>query len=438
MKKLLGFILVLLLTNNVYAGIISYDSLSGDAGVSYTHFNNSFSTIYNEFNGGITDANITADTFTERVFADSANPRVRDYEFFGDYTYTGMLPVTSASLTSNIGSGTSYVSGYRIVTDATSKTYTASKDTYVYIDKNGAFQYSEVANGATAPTTPSDSLLLAKVVTNGTAITSVTDLRRLTPTNVRVYLDLKTGAVVSRDITTATKISIDRGEIEFGVGTGGVRRNTTPAYIDFTTTGYGGLDTGSLAAGTYYYLYAVPDADNSTSFEGIASTSISGASGVDNERLIGWVYASGTSALSPDSCGAYRGRGGDAPNIVMRSWKATTTELAVDDTTYGADLDSTSTKFYASGRPVLIQGLIKSRRTDANPYHQAVIYVDNVSKDVSEVGGSAASNNYYLELTPRWMGALSPGTHDIKMSMKIDAGGTNNTVNSWNLIIEEK
>lgn len=436
MKRILGFILGLMLINPAYAGIVSYTALSGDSGVSYSHLNNSFTTIYDEFNGGIADANLAADTLTERVFADSINPRVRDYELIGDYNYSGMLPVTSANLTSNISAGTSYVSGYRIVTDATAHTYTATKDTYVYIDKNGTFQYSEVAVGATAPTTPADSLILAKVTTSGAAITAVEDLRRPTPTNVRIYLDLKNGCVISRDITTATKISIDRGEVEFGVGTGGGRRNTTPIYIDFTTTGAGGLDTGTLAATTYYYLYAVPDADNDSNFDGIASTSISGASGVDNERLIGWVYSSGTSALSPDSCGAYRGRGGDAPNIVMRSWKATATELAVDDTTYGTDLDSTTTKFYSSGRPVKIEGLIRSKRAAANSRHSAVIYVDSVSKDVSEVD-RWADTAFYGQLNPHWEGNLSAGTHDIKMGMKVEAGA-DNTVNNWNLIIEEK
>src|SRR3990167_2181514 len=199
-KKLInsGIICLLFLTQ-CYAGTISYTSLSSDAGVSYSHLNTAFSTMYDEFNGNIADINLVADTLTERVFADAANPRVRDYEIVGDWTYTGMLPATDSDLTSDISAGTSYVLGYRIVTAATAKTYTASKDTWVYIDYNGAFQYSEVANGATQPTTPANSLLLATVVTDGDNITSVTDRRQLTPPNLRVYQDLKSGCVISRD-----------------------------------------------------------------------------------------------------------------------------------------------------------------------------------------------------------------------------------------------
>lgn len=44
----------------------------------------------------------------------------------------------------------------------------------------------------------------------------------------------------------------------------GVRRiGTAPISIDFTTTGLGALDTGTVAADTWYYLYLVPNASGS-------------------------------------------------------------------------------------------------------------------------------------------------------------------------------
>lgn len=65
----------------------------------------------------------------------------------------------------------------------TAKTFTASKDTYVYLTSAGALAYSEVANGAAKPTLASivtaggyGSQFLAKVVTDSDEITSVTDL----------------------------------------------------------------------------------------------------------------------------------------------------------------------------------------------------------------------------------------------------------------------
>jgi len=61
---------------------------------------------------------------------------------------------------------------------------TASKDAYLYVDANGVLQKTEVANGATKPTIATigvNSEFIAKLVTNGTDITSVQDLRRDSP-----------------------------------------------------------------------------------------------------------------------------------------------------------------------------------------------------------------------------------------------------------------
>jgi hypothetical protein len=59
-------------------------------------------------------------------------------------------------------------------------TYTASKDTYVDISNAGVVTYIAVATGAAAPAITASSLRLEKVVTDGTEITSVVDLRRIT------------------------------------------------------------------------------------------------------------------------------------------------------------------------------------------------------------------------------------------------------------------
>jgi hypothetical protein len=176
MKKLiLVLMFVVGISYTSHAGLITIDSMSEDASIG--DMNSRFNTIKNEFNGNIESANIAADTIGEADMADEINPRIRDDEFFNDYTYTGHLPATSANLISDISAGTSYVEGYRCVTTATEKTYTASKDTWVYIDINSTFQYEEVANGAAQPTEPSNSLLLAKVVTDADNITGVTDHR---------------------------------------------------------------------------------------------------------------------------------------------------------------------------------------------------------------------------------------------------------------------
>lgn len=64
--------------------------------------------------------------------------------------------------------------GKRVAVDAiTSKTFTASKDTYVTISSNGTLDYAETTNGGTPPSVPSNYTPLAVVVTNGSSIVAI-------------------------------------------------------------------------------------------------------------------------------------------------------------------------------------------------------------------------------------------------------------------------
>lgn len=76
----------------------------------------------------------------------------------------------------------------------TAKTFTASKDTYVYVNAAGAIAYYEVSNGATKPsqatleaTGGAGSQFIAKVVTDGSRVTDggVTDLRQFAGVDMR-------------------------------------------------------------------------------------------------------------------------------------------------------------------------------------------------------------------------------------------------------------
>ena len=107
-------------------------------------------------------------------------------DVFSDFVVSGLLGTDpGASLAMTIPGGTAYVMGRRIVKSSAdadlTKTYTASKDTYVDISNAGAITYSEVANGAAAPAVAVNSIRTQKVVTNATEITSVVDLRVLVP-----------------------------------------------------------------------------------------------------------------------------------------------------------------------------------------------------------------------------------------------------------------
>ena len=78
----------------------------------------------------------------------------------------------------------------------TAKTFTASKDTYVYITAAGALAYNELANGATKPSQAAiealggvGSQLIAKVVTDGSRVTDggVSDLRQIAGVDMQSF-----------------------------------------------------------------------------------------------------------------------------------------------------------------------------------------------------------------------------------------------------------
>lgn len=220
MKKLLLVLGLLLIPSVSQATILDIPSYVSGADVTISNLQLTNTTIENWANGNVEGGgiNIKAGSINTSDLSAAVSPINRWDESFNDYTVSGMLPATSANLASDISAGVSYVSGYRVETAATNHTYTASKDTYVYINKGSYFVYSEVANGASAPATPSNTLLLAKVVTSGSAITSVSDLRTLTinitATTSNFPSDYREQAYVSIDSTTATHI--EPGSIAIG------------------------------------------------------------------------------------------------------------------------------------------------------------------------------------------------------------------------------
>ena len=101
---------------------------------------------------------------------------------------------TSGTLSHTISAVTGFPNGYYTNQAATSHTYTASKDTFVYlrdddtrvlvigaatITYDSYLAFAEMANDTSQPTTPIGFLPLLEAVTDGTAITTVNDLRSL-------------------------------------------------------------------------------------------------------------------------------------------------------------------------------------------------------------------------------------------------------------------
>jgi hypothetical protein len=437
--KRLGFILgFLLLANIVLADTVTFDSYTTNNDVDYSGLNLRFYKIYNEVDGGLNTDNFKAGGIASKDFATAVNPLVRDNELIGEMVYSGLTIPTAAGLTSTFAAGVAYIENdadgtlHRVVTNATQKTFTTSKDTWCYLSFTGAFSYSVQNNGASQPSTPDNMILLAKVVTNATDITTVTDYTDPTPANMRIYLDYKNGLIVSRDVATATKVTIGRGEVELGQ-TGKSRRNTDTIVLDLTTAGRNGIDTGSLAEG-YYYVHAVPDDGTTDKIDFVASLSSTDATTLTDERLIGWFYASGTAAVSGDSIGAYRGRGGDAPNIVKRTASG---DIAVADTAFNNDLDTTATRFFCSGeRPIRITGNLEFLDADSAYSITGVINIDTVDMGNTIRTSGPPATGTPTGLALEWVGYLPGGTHTIKLRSKVD-GGANNVVKRWTMNVEE-
>jgi hypothetical protein len=138
----------------------------------------------------------TGKKLTSSGLDNGASPEIRDYDSHPPFIVTDLLPATSGTLTSNISAGEGYAPDdgskrlVRVVREsATSHTYNANKDTYVYLHPyqnihggdDTFFHFIETANGAGEPLLPDSSTKLAKVVTDGSQITSVTDLRETSP-----------------------------------------------------------------------------------------------------------------------------------------------------------------------------------------------------------------------------------------------------------------
>jgi hypothetical protein len=208
MKKLLLLFGILMMASPAWAGTLTLTTYLSGNDVTIANLESDNNAIETFAAGNIESENIKDGTIESQDMAESVSIVTRYDETFNDFTVSGMLPATSANLTSDISAGVSYVDGIRVSTSATSHTYTASKDTYVYIHSGGYFVYEEVANGAAAPSTPSNSLLLAKAVTNGAAIASVTDSRTLsvqiTTTTSNFPADYRNGCLVKVDSTTTT------------------------------------------------------------------------------------------------------------------------------------------------------------------------------------------------------------------------------------------
>lgn len=391
MKKLFslitGFLLSLALISPVFANTVTVQAFSADSSV--THLENLRSVLVTVINGniaggsgGTSSVNILADSIGEIEMADDANPRVRDSELFnittdsvsggtltqGAVVEDGLVPATDTDLTSDISAGTAYVNGYRVDKSATSQTYTASRDTYVDLSQTGVYTLTAVTLGAAQPAVAANSVRLAKVVTDGTQITSVTSLYTTRVPGLIIPSNYRQGMSISRDTTTT--ITVFPGSVELN---NSIVTKTASSTLTISTAGdwaggsslratstmgFVGIDTsGNLKMHTTaptHDNYAVTTTAGKKRYATWSSTVY---------RIIGWFFMNATGSGELDTWGVSNIKEGDVANSVVRT---DGTADAINDTTYGSDLTGTTVQFYSSGGPVAIDFSLYANSSGGN------------------------------------------------------------------------
>ncbi|WP_143690358.1 C1q-like domain-containing protein [Williamsia sterculiae] len=161
------------------------------------------------------------------------NPNITDLRVFSapamvkamtrpSYVDSGCLWSATSGLNASMTAGTVYlnVAGTFVpvvLSAVSSQTFTASQDTYVYANLAGTLGYLPVANGGALPTVPANSIWLAKIVTGGSAVTGVADLRLTAPVAANPFkFAVFRNASYAFPSGTATKIPFDSKTFDTG------------------------------------------------------------------------------------------------------------------------------------------------------------------------------------------------------------------------------
>lgn len=115
------------------------------------------------------------DSIEGTALKDDANVKKYRQEAKIQFIASGLDWAALSGLNATMSGGTLYTSdgGRAVVAAIATRAFTATKDTYVSIGPGGSVSYQEVTVGAAAPTLATNYVWLAKVVTSGSAITSI-------------------------------------------------------------------------------------------------------------------------------------------------------------------------------------------------------------------------------------------------------------------------
>lgn len=438
MKRLFLITLGILFSVNSYANTVSLGTISADA--TPGGLNDNFTTLANVVNGNIegstdggsTVSNVKADSIYEINMANDANSRVYFNEVLGvgsdsssagtltqaAVVESGCVPATDSDLTSDVSACIAYVNGYRISKSATAQTYTASRDTYLDLSQSGVYTQAAVANGATAPAVTANSVRLAKVVTDGTAITSSTSLYTTRVAGLVIPANYRSGLIVSRDSTTT--ITIFPGTVEINnamISKSVVSTLTISTAGDWAggsslqavnTAGYVGLD----ASGNLKLHTTAPTHDNYAVSSTVGKKRYATWSGTVY-RILGWFFMNGSSQLNTWEVGNIKEN--DVPNSVVQQ---SNTNQSLTATSY-IDMTNTVIHFYSSGNPVAAVYNASGPHTGANII-QTSHSVDGSGVLASEKKFSTTSTGYTSGGVNDYFWTPSQGQHTYQIIASVD------------------
>lgn len=418
MKKLIIFIFGLFICGSVHSAPISVDAFVSPDDVSLTSLETFRSTVVDGINSMAGDR-IVDDSITTAKLDDNANPENRWNEAFNDWVYEGLLPPTSASLTSTTTTGTAYINGVRVNKSATSNTYTANKWTYVDLSDNGTYTYVETTIGDSEPSVTASSIRLARVSSDATTINTVRDDRVLSISLGGNEDHYREGFTIS--VTTPDAITIAPGVCYHGttrvLKTGnttldlGTASDWATGISERTTSAFGFVVVNSL--GSVKLTATAPTVSNTSgSTDGTLRYSNIGGT---YWRVLSWFYMNGTGSGNIDDWGFNNFKDGFIHNVIQRT-------AAIDSSTSATnwvDLSQMDIPFYSTGKPVRMT----FNGTFQNDGNNSIVYT--AFSDDSGVLTSNSTSMYYVDAKSgfncplNWIQSYSQGGRTVKVLWKV-------------------
>ena len=285
------------------------------------------------------------DLSTGEADTDANSLALTRFDGFNNYSPDGLNLSKVTLLEGAITAGVAYIknatSMVRLSIPAvTSRDFTASKDTYIFLSSDGAYTYTEVTLAATEPSLPANSMPIARVTTDGTEITEMVSY--VTRSHKQIARAENIGAsstkLAAKYIPDHTILHIDCSMIAAGAGlNANMKFNDTTAseYACRYNVTFGGAETQQLNTTSF------PVESGTTDSGQVQYTRVEVQNIANKEKNYMWRN------VSQDAAGA-----GTITPIVDGIGKWAKTTESIDEFTY----TSISAGSIANGSVIIVRG----------------------------------------------------------------------------------